>query len=115
VTAQKVPRYRLIDLGTFGGQASYLTDPGIEGVSKVLNNQGMLAGKANTSTPDPYCGLPNCFDAHAFRWDKGVLTDLGTLPGGDNSDVGGINARGWVVENSQTGEIDPFITHRPHT
>ena len=101
-------RYKLIDIGTFGGPASYFTDPGIGGVSKVLNNQGMLAGKANTSTSDPYCGLPNCFDAHAFRWDKGVLTDLGTLPGGTNSDIGGINARGWMVGGSGTSEIDPF-------
>src|SRR5215472_12445178 len=94
-------RYKLIDIGTFGGPASYFTDPGIGGVSKVLNNQGMLAGKANTSTPDPSCGLPSCFDAHVFRWDKGVLADLGTLPGGNNSEIGGINSRGWVVGLSE--------------
>jgi len=103
-----VLRYKLIDIGTFGGPASYFTDPGIGGVSKVLNNQGMLAGKANTTTPDPYCGLPNCFDAHVFRWDRGVLSDLGTLPGGTNSDIGGINARGWVVGGSEIADIDPF-------
>jgi probable HAF family extracellular repeat protein len=103
-----VLRYKLIDIGTFGGPASYFTDPGIGGVSKVLNNQGMLAGKANTTTPDPYCGLPNCFDAHVFRWDGGVLSDLGTLPGGTNSDIGGINARGWVVGGSEIADIDPF-------
>jgi len=44
-----------------------------------------------------------------FRWDKGVLTDLGALPGGDNSDIGGINARGWIVGCSTTGEIDPLL------
>jgi probable HAF family extracellular repeat protein len=100
-------RYKLIDIGTLGGPASYFTDPGIGGVSKVLNNQGMLAGKANTSTPDPSCGL-NCFMTHVFRWDKGVLSDLGTLPSGDNSDIGGINSRGWVVGGSETAGIDPF-------
>jgi len=77
-------------------------------VSKVLKNGGMLAGKAETSTPDPNCGLPNCFNAHVFRWDKGVLSDLGTLPGGTNSDISGINARGWVVGGSEIADIDPF-------
>src|SRR5438132_1795360 len=70
-------RYKLIDIGTFGGPASYFTDPGIGPGSLVLNNRGMLAGKADTSTPDPFCGVPSCFAAHVFRWDKGVLTDLG--------------------------------------
>jgi len=104
-------RYKLIDIGTLGGPASYFTDPGIGGVSKVLNNRGMLAGKAELATPDPNNGNcpPACFVTHAFRWDKGVLTDLGTLPGGEDSDIGGINARGWVVGSSTTGEIDPFI------
>ncbi len=108
-SAAQHTRYKLIDIGTFGAPASYFTDPGIGGVSKTLNNQGILAGKANTSAPDPLCGLPNCFGAHAFRWDKGILTDLGTLPGGNNSDIGGINARGWIVGNSETGDTDPFI------
>src|SRR5215475_723843 len=104
-------RYKLIDIGTFGGPASYFTDPGIGGVSKVLNNQGMLAGKAELATVDPNSGNcpPACFVTHGFRWDKGVLSDLGTLPGGEDSDIGGINARGWVVGFSTTGEIDPFI------
>src|SRR5215470_7166963 len=109
LAAQQQTRYKLIDIGTFGGPASYFTDPGIGGRSKVLNNGGVLAGKAETSTPDPFCAVPNCFVAHAFRWDDGVLTDLGTLPGGNNSDIGGINTRGWVVGNSDTGVIDPFI------
>lgn len=37
------------------------------------------------------------------------VSDLGTLPGGTNSDVGGIKALGWVVGHSETGDIDPFI------
>jgi probable HAF family extracellular repeat protein len=104
-------RYKLIDIGTFGGPASYFTDPGIGGVSKVLNNQGMLAGKAELAMPNPDNGNcpPACFVTHTFRWDKGVLSDLGTLPGGEDSDIGGINASGWVVGLSTTGEIDPFI------
>jgi probable HAF family extracellular repeat protein len=107
---RKHTRYKLVDIGTFGGPATYFTDPGIGGVSKTLNDQGMLAGKAELATPDPNNGNcpPDCFVTHVFRWDKGVLSDLGTLPGGNNSDIGGINARGWVVGGSETSGIDPF-------
>jgi len=109
LAAQRV-RYKLIDIGTFGGPASYFTDPGVGGTSKVLNNRGMLAGKAELPTPDPDNGNcpPVCFVTHVFRWDNGVLTDLGALTGGEDSDIGGINARGWVVGCSTTGETDPF-------
>jgi probable HAF family extracellular repeat protein len=101
---------RLIDLGTFGGPASYLTDPGNGQSILVLNNQGMVAGRASTSTPDP--DAPNCLDVdcylpHAFRWNDGVLSDLGTLPGGNFSQASGINARGWVVVEGTTADIDP--------
>src|SRR5947208_16549577 len=107
-------RYKLIDIGTFGGPASYFSSPGIGPGSQVLSNRGMLAGKADTPIPDPNgpdpnsCAVPSCFDTHVFRWDKGVLTDLGALPGGNNSDVGGINARGWIAGGSETGETDPL-------
>jgi probable HAF family extracellular repeat protein len=103
--------YKLIDLGTFGGPASYLTDPGNGRSILVLNDQGMVAGRASTSTPDP--NAPNCLDvdcylAHAFRWHDGVLEDLGTLPGGNFSQASGINARGWVAVDGTNGEIDPL-------
>ena len=105
-------RYRLVDLGTFGGPASYLTDPGNGRSILVLNNQGMIAGRASTSTPDPgapdACSDSDCFLSHAFRWSDGVLTDLGTLPGGNFSQASGINARGWVVVGGTNGEIDPL-------
>lgn len=109
--AAQQPRYKLIDLGTFGGPASYLTNPGNGRSILVLNNQGMVAGRASTSTPDP--NAPNCSDAdcflpHAFRWSDGVLADLGTLPGGNLSQASGINARGWVTVGGTNGEIDPL-------
>lgn len=104
--AAQQAHYKLIDVGTLGGPASFLTDPGFGPGELVLNNAGMLAGKANTAIPDPFCAL-NCFAFHAFRWNDGVLTDLGTLPGGFLSDVGTINARGWISGNSTNGQIDP--------
>src|SRR5215510_6325856 len=60
----KLHHYQLIDLGTFGGPSSYLagsngvTSPGA--VNQILNNQGTVAGWADTSTLDPFA--PNCFN-----------------------------------------------------
>src|SRR5215472_12997016 len=56
-------RYRLVDLGTFGGPASYFPN----GFDGILNNHGTAVGGANTSTPDPFCfPAPSCFAEHAF-------------------------------------------------
>jgi probable HAF family extracellular repeat protein len=100
-------RYKLIEIGTFGGPASYLGDPGVGPGVLHLNSRGVLIG--GSETPDN-CGNPDCFLSHAFRWEDGVLTDLGTLPGGDSSQATSINARGWIAGGSTTAEIDPFNT-----
>ena len=79
----KHSRYKLIDLGTFGGPASYFSN----GLDGILNDHGTAVGWANTSSPDPFdpfCFAPNCFVTHAFQVQDGALTDLGTLPGGAN-------------------------------
>lgn len=102
-------RYKLIDLGTFGGPSAYgQAFPG----SQLLNNAGVVAGAADITTPDPNapnCLNPDCFLNHAFRWRGGVLTDLGTIPGGSISGVSSINARGWIAGISTTSETDPII------
>src|SRR6516164_11209171 len=46
---KKEHRYKLVDLGTFGGPVGYLNWPG----AQVLRNRGAIAGAADTSTPDP--------------------------------------------------------------
>ena len=86
------PRYKLIDLGTLGGPGSRLEDS-----SKVLNNAGTVVGEADTSNPDVQ---------HAFRWQKGVLTDLGALPGGNFSHPIYINDAGLSVGFSDNGVTD---------
>ena len=102
-------QYKLIDIGTLGGPASYYSTQGVG--SLILNEQGTVAGYGDTSQPDPY--YPLCFDndcylGHAFRFQDGVLTDLGALPPGiNNSGISAINGRGWIVGYSQNGVIDP--------
>jgi hypothetical protein len=103
--------YKLIDMGTLGGPASYFTEPGLGRGELVLNSRGQVAGKADTSTLDNASGNcpPICFDTKVFRWQQGVLTPLDGLSAViDNSDVASINSRGWIAGNSATGDIDPI-------
>ena len=97
--------YRLIDLGTLGGPNSSVTFGGY--TSKTLNSQGTVVGFADTSTPDPDC-IVDCFINHPLQWRNGISTDLGALPGVNNSFASGFNSRGWVVGASQNGAIDPL-------
>src|SRR5262250_2236509 len=63
--------------------------------------------------PDPnqafFCYDLDCFQAHAFLWKKGAMTDLGTLPGNNNSAAGSINSHGWITGQSQRSVIDPNV------
>ena len=100
------PRYKLVDLGTFGGPSSSFTQ-----LAKIINNQGAVVGGADTANPDPFtpnCLAPSCFVQHAFKWQNGVLSDLGTLPGGSGSSAFWINNGGQTVGESQNGLIDPL-------
>jgi probable HAF family extracellular repeat protein len=106
-------QYKLIDIGTLGGPASYYSADGVG--SQILDNRGIVAGYGDTSEQDPYapnCWDPDCYIGRAFRWQNGIATDLGTLAGGYNSAVSGINARGWIAGFSQNGVIDP-VTNFP--
>jgi probable HAF family extracellular repeat protein len=106
VVAQQAPRYRLVDLGTFGGPASYFAN----GYDGILNNHGTAVGAANTTEQDPFCfWAPNCFGTHAFQAQNGVVTDLGVLPGGDSSTATWISANGLIAGFSQNGEFDPLL------
>jgi probable HAF family extracellular repeat protein len=104
--AAQQTRYRPIDLGTFGGPASFVESPAFfEETAQVLNNRGSVVGWANTSNPDTNPIL----NTHAFQWYKGVLSDLGTLPGGNNSIALWISANGIVVGLSDNGLVDPLL------
>ncbi len=100
--------YKLIDLGTFGGLGSTTTE-----FEQVLNNHAMVVGGADTPDFNPYpnCfnpfNLPDCYVQHAFVWQRGVLTNLGTLPGGSSSFPYWINADGVIAGGSELSDIDP--------
>ncbi len=102
--AAKHHKYKLIDLGTFGGPHSSFNSG-----SRIINRSGTTVGGASTSTPDPLClfDFPYCFVFHAGRYEKGVFSDIGSLPGGANSLPNAINSSGVAAGSSENGLIDP--------
>jgi probable HAF family extracellular repeat protein len=100
--------YKLIDIGTFGGPASYFQN----GFDGLLNDQGTAVGWVDTSTADPdptFCFNPDCFVSHAFQRQDGTLIDLGSLAPGWSSAATWINETGQTVGFSENGLIDPLI------
>jgi probable HAF family extracellular repeat protein len=111
LTAQKHHQYKVVDLGTFGGPFSTVV-----GFSHSLTARGAVVGGADTpdANPNPGCvnsvlGGTDCNINHAFQWQHGTLTDLGTLPGAVNSFSQGANNHGLVVGASETGITDPVL------
>jgi len=104
-------RYKLIDLGTFGGPNGFLPEP--TQAIQALNNHGLVASGADTDIPDPNAQnnsgfFPSDgFIAHAFQWRNGTLTDLGALPGGNNSFANWVSANGLIVGAAENGLFDP--------
>jgi len=101
--------YQLIDPGTFGGPQNGLQNPGGFPRAGVLNNRGTLAGWASTPVADPYCGFGGtCNAGDAFQYKDGVLTDLGRLPGGIDSQANWISGNGLIAGLSDNGIPDPL-------
>jgi probable HAF family extracellular repeat protein len=102
--------YTLVDPGTFGGPSSFLDLPGVP-----LTSNGTLIGTADTSTADsdfPNCPPPGgCYDPfiqHAFAWKDGRLTDLGALPGQNDSAIYDLNGHGVGTGTAENGLADPL-------
>ena len=108
------PRYTLTDLGTLknGFNSFFFTGPPS---FHLLNNLGIAVFAAGSDIGDPYqpC-FTDCSVNHAARWQNGVLTDLGALPGNKPSSAPfSISDNGqFVVGLSENGSIDP-VTNYP--
>jgi probable HAF family extracellular repeat protein len=105
--AQKHHHYKLIDMGTLGGDASYVNFG-----AKVLNDHGAVVGSSETSTSlppntNPYpCPGPNSFKA--FVWQKNKFAELATLVTGNCSNAIWVNKGGKIAGDSENGLIDPL-------
>jgi probable HAF family extracellular repeat protein len=107
--------YKLIDLGTLGGSQSFQLEEsqtslaGAGPAVRLINSQGAVTGVADLNIPDPYSPfcLSDCMVAHTFLWKDGEMTDLGALPGINDTFPSWINDRGEVVGASYNG-IDPL-------
>jgi probable HAF family extracellular repeat protein len=109
--------YKLIDMGTFGGPASFVNPP--FNVRPILSSDGILVGGSATSIPttstsDPFvCGgidglVPNVFQA--FEWRDGKTTDIGSLAGSEScSNAAVVNATGDIAGVSETSDLDPLL------
>ena len=83
-------RYKLVDIGTFGGPASYINFPSGQNGFPAINSTGTAVG--SSATPIPTTSTSNGYSCqglngtvpfvfHGFEWQDGVVTDLGSLPG----------------------------------
>ena len=108
-------RYKLIDMGTFGGPTS--------GESS-LNSSGSTTAVGWSATPFDQNRRSNRFICggsdnnmkigitHAFRWRAGRIVDLGSLAGKKFCSIAAQarpNVRGWAVGQSEINGIDPAL------
>ena len=97
------PTYSYLDLGTLGGAHSSALG---------LNDARQVVGWSEI----PGCVTPNGFVCRrAFLWEDGVMTDLGTLPGDEESQARAINASGLIVGTSEADVIFGFGTYHSVT
>jgi probable HAF family extracellular repeat protein len=105
--------YQLIDLGTLGGANSFITSP----LTNDINGQGVVLVEAETTIPDPYnpnCFVSDCALVHSLLRKGSSATDLGSLPGVNNSTPIWINAHGVAAGYSENGVLDS-LTGFPET
>jgi len=83
VTLARPPVYRVVEIGTLGGERSE---------ARGIGDGGHVVGWSETGVVDTHGNTIR----HAFLWCDGELTDLGTL-GGFQSEAYAVNGSGQVV------------------
>ena len=90
----------MTDLGTLDS-----SDPANFSEANAINDSGQVVGRSKNADGE----------VHAFLWQNGVMTDLGTLPGGPNvsqndSNALSINKTGTIVGYSSSANgTHPFV------
>lgn len=98
---------RMVDLGTLGGT---------NGFAQCANNRLQIIGQSSVAASPAACNFPAVEPegagpgCHAFFWENGVITDLGTL-GGDNSEALWLNDAGVVVGSA---DLPGTSGNQPH-
>lgn len=107
--------YHVIQMPTLGGDATAFPDA--TNNIAVINRRGELTTASETSHHDPnapfYWWNPTGNIAHAVVWLNGSMTDLGALPGTNNSIGDWISDNGIVAGYSENGSIDPSVPDLP--
>jgi probable HAF family extracellular repeat protein len=91
---------KMIDLGTLS-----INPRNHNSRANAINDRGQVVGSSET----------DAMQTHAFLYENGTMTDLGTLPGDVNSTALGINNSGQVVGNSDDGRTSHAFLYEKGT
>ena len=77
-----------------------------QNVNERMQIVGAADGAATKADASAICFTASSLDSHAYLWQSGIMTDLGTL-GGKSSRASWINNHGQISGASQINAVDP--------